>query len=57
MSNENAKPVLTGRWLKSSLKKMGYTSDGFSGVEEAAIIQCLSGKVGKVCVTVRMAIE
>jgi hypothetical protein len=46
-----------GRWLLPSLKETGYAGDGFFGVEEAAIIQCPSGKVGKVWVAVRMATE
>jgi len=54
---ENAKPVLMGRWLLPSLKETGYVGDGFFGVEEAAIVQCLLGKVGKVWVAVRMATE
>jgi hypothetical protein len=38
-------------------KEMGYAVIGSLGVEQAAIMQCLVVKVGKVWVAVRIALE
>ena len=53
----SAKPVTLWRWLVSTLKKMGIARVGLLGVEQAAIIQCLIVKLGKVWIAVRIAQE